>query len=203
MKTKLLIVLFLGSVFFGCSNEDSLVSPVSNAEIESLNKLTLIPPPKYDDKGEIRIVPRYLKVKKKLAKTYTFNGAEGGKIIQKFTWYTVFDTLKLEAYLTIPAGAYEGDLTFEIVFDPNEISMELHPTPFDFDIPVQLDLKYKGISKKIDIDANNLTFEYFNPDGTYEPVEYEEISWDEDERELKVKDAKLHHFSRYGWTRNK
>ena len=144
-----------------------------------------------------------LRVKKKLAKNYTFNGAEGGKIDQKYTWYTVFDTVKLEASLTIPAGAFEGDLTFEIVFDPNEISMELHPTPFNFNIPVELDLKYKGIPKNIDIDGDNLTFEYFNPDGTYEPVEYKEIKWDEATRELKVKKAKLHHFSRYGWTRKK
>ena len=61
----------------------------------------------------------------------------------------------------------------------------------------------RGIPKKIEIDDNNLDFEYYNPDGTYELVEYENIEWDEVNRELKVKKAQLHHFSRYGWTRKK
>ena len=203
MKKNILLVLTIGLFFFGCSNEDSLVSPVSDSEIESLNKLPLIPPLNYGYSGEIQDVPQHIKVKKKLAKNYTFDGAEGGKIVQKYTWYTVFDTLQLEAYLTIPAGAYEGELTFEIVFDPNEISMELHPTPMDFDIPVILDLMYKGIPKKFDIDSNNLDFEYYNPDGSYENVEYQNIIWNEDSRTLMVKKAELHHFSRYGWTRKK
>lgn len=203
MKKSFILFIILSLFFFACGDEDSILNPLTDPEAESLNKLSLLPPLKYDDKGEVLSVPKYIKVKKKLAKTYTFNGDEGGLIVQKYTWYTVFDTVKLEAYLTIPAGAYEGDLTFEIEFDPNEISMEFHPTPFNFNIPVELDLKYKGIPKKIEIDGDNLTFEYYNPDGTYEPVEYQNIIWEEDSRTVMVKKAKLHHFSRYGWTRTK
>ncbi len=54
-----------------------------------------------------------------------------------------------------------------MAFDPNLLSAELHPTPFPFDIPIILDLKFKGVSEDYEIDANSLDFQYYKIDATF------------------------------------
>ncbi len=51
--------------------------------------------------------------------------------------------LKLDAVLTIPDNAYSRRLTFDIIFDLETLGVELYPSPFTFDKPVILDLKFR------------------------------------------------------------
>ena len=205
---KLVSIIILTILMIGCQENDSILGPFNDPSNESLNKLTTLPSLNLGRDDEIIDVskdlePSNVKIMKILAKNYTFDGAVGGKIVQKYQWTSDTAKLMLEAYLTIPPGAYEGELTFEIVFDPNQLSMELHPTPFYFDKPVVLTMQYKGISENYIIDSEKLDFQYHNPDGSFEKVDYQKIDWDPIDRELKVFQAELHHFSRYGWVRKK
>lgn len=197
MKKVLVLTLLLGFLFVGCENDSSILQPEND-----IDATTILP---ISDKldAQTSTISEYTNVKDNLSRTYTINGDKGGKIIEKHTWTNGIATLKLEAYLTIPKGAFDGTLTFDMVFDPNLLSVELHPTPFTFDIPVILDLKYKGISDDFEIDSDSLDFQYYNPDGTFENVKYKNIKWNPSSRALMVSDAELHHFSRYGWTRTK
>lgn len=197
MKRLLTFALLVGIFFTSCEDGSSIFQPE-----DDLNGITIL----FTDENleeEITIISEYTNFKDNFARIYTIIGDKGGKIIEKHTWTNGVETLKLEAYLTIPAGAFEDTLTFEMVFDPNLLSVELHPTPFTFDIPIILDLKFKGISEDYEIDSDGLDFQYYKPDGTFEDVDYNSVEWDPIDREIKVFDAELHHFSRYGWTRTK
>jgi len=198
MKKLITVTLLVGFLFLGCQDNNSVLEPDKELEIEALSKNPFIEGP------EDEVMQSYKSVlpKIKYSKNYTMNGDSGGKIIEKHQWNYSTGKLKLEAYLTIPKGAFDGDLTFDLVFNPNLLSMELHPTPYAFNIPVVLDLKFKGIPEIYDIDPENLDFQYYKPNGTFEYVEYDDITWNAESRTLMVKKAKLHHFSRYGWTRS-
>ncbi|MEE9430489.1 MAG: hypothetical protein V3V16_05570 [Melioribacteraceae bacterium] len=197
MQKLLTLVLVIGFLFVGCQDDSMLLQPEVEFDATSIQSI-----PK-DNSAKASTISEYTIVKDKYSRTYTINGNKGGKIIEKHTWSNGTESLKLEAYLTIPKGAFEGELTFEMVFDPNLLSVELHPTPFTFDIPVILDLKYKGITKDFEINPDSLDFQYYKLDGTFENVDYKNIKWNPNSRTLMVFDAELHHFSRYGWTRTK
>ena len=204
MKGVISIIVIVAVLMIGCQENESILEPVNYDLEESLNKSPLLGPIDLGPDSEAIDIPadsKYTLIQKRMAKEYTFDGSVGGQIIQKYMWVSEEDTLKLEAYLDIPEGAYEGELTFEIVFDPNLLSMELHPTPFYFDKPVEFTMMYKGISEEIEVDPKKLDFKYFNPDGSFEEVDYRNVAWDPSERTLMVFGAELNHFSRYGWTR--
>lgn len=191
MKNILPLVLLVMFLFVSCEDESSVLEPenVNENHEASVSKMA--------------ITSDYTIVQEKYSRTYTIIGDKGGKIIEKHTWVNGADTLKLEAYLTIPVGAFEDTLTIEMLFDPNLLSVQLFPSPFTFNLPVILDLKYKGVKLDFDLDNNDLDFQYYNPDETFEDVDYKNILWDSESNTLMVFDAELNHFSRYGWTRTK
>ena len=177
---KLLSLLFVGLFFLvGCNGANSPLEPVSNSTDQTTN----------NDPKIIR------------SRTFTIDGDKGGLIYEKYMWKEgSFDSLKVEAKLKIPAGAFKDSLTFDIIIDPNLLSIQLYPSPFTFDKPVLLDLKYKGVDFS-KIDTTNLTFNYIAPDGELIETNYESIQIDPVDGVLFVHDAKLPHFSRYGWLR--
>ncbi len=197
MKRLLTFVLLVGIFLTSCQDDSSILQ--SDSELDGTTILIV----NENLEEHIDIVFEYTKVKDNFARTYIIIGDKGGKIIEKHTWTNGTETLKLEAYLTIPAGAFEDTLTFDMVVDPNLLSVEFHPTPFTFNVPIILDLKFKGISEDYKIDSDSLDFQYYKVDGTFEEVDYKSVEWDPIDREIKVFDAELHHFSRYGWTRTK
>ncbi len=195
---KTLTFVLLAVTFLSSCEEDASILQLE----DNLNRTTIL----FIDENleeKTTIISEYTDVKDKLSKTYTIVGNKGGKIIEKHTWTNGIKRLKLEAYLTIPKGAFEDTLIFDMVFDPNLLSVEFHPTPFTFNVPIILDLKYKGIDEDFEIDPDSLDFKYYKLDGTFEDVNYKNILWNFNSRTLTVKDAELHHFSRYGWTRTK
>ena len=197
MKNLLKLLLVIGIVFTSCQDDSSILQSEGDLDGTTI----LIVDENFEE--EMDVISEYSEVRSILARTYTVVGDSGGKIIEKHTWTNGTETIMLEAYLTIPAGAFEDTLTFDMVFDPNLLSVELRPTPFTFNIPVMLDLQFKGISEDYDINPDSLDFKYYKVDGTFEDVNFKNIIWLPQSRTIKVFDAELHHFSRYGWTRTK
>ena len=72
-----------------------------------------------------------------------------------------------------------------------------------FNRSVRLNLSYTGLEvKRLGYTSNeNVDFVYFNSDGKTELIEntYSKVRIDEDN--IRVENAKLLHFSRYGWIR--
>ena len=104
------------------------------------------------------------------------------------------------AELSVPAGAFEGIKTFTINFNYPDLTVDLTPTPFTFDIPVELNLKYSGLDLA-NINENELSFYYVANDNQLQQVEYRSVSIDKIAGELVVMHAKLPHFSRYGFVK--
>ena len=67
-----------------------------------------------------------------------------------------------------------------------------------FDIPVEFNIKYRGIDLS-GIDPNTIDFIYQHYGGSIEQVDYDEIAINFSEGLLELKKAALYHFSRYGF----
>jgi len=191
---KIIIVIFTVVVLslFGCQDENLLVEPINISSYHKLSKIE-----SYD--SETTSVPNKLKIIR--TKSFTVDGSKGGLIFLKYIWKKgIYAGIKVEAKLKIPIGAFKDSLTFDIIINPKLLSIQLCPSPFTFDKPVLLDLKYKGIDFS-NIDPSNLDFKYISPSGHYVKTEYDYIKIDPIEKVLFVHNAVLPHFSRYGWTR--
>jgi hypothetical protein len=106
----------------------------------------------------------------------------------------------MAAILTIPSGAFSGELTFDIIFDMENYTVELYPSPFTFDIPVLLDLRFTG-ANLLTSDSAVMEFDYL--DGEEDTITYNYMKVDPDRGLLIIEGAQLPHFSRYGWVRTR
>lgn len=146
-----------------------------------------------------------LDAKTQYSKILKINGEKGGKVYLGHKFATTIsgqsEKVKLYAELDIPCGAFSGDLTFEIIFDIENLAVELYPSPYTFDKPVLLNLEFKNVDLS-GFDPSIFVFDYL--DGTEpENLKVKSAKIDIENNRLLIKEAELHHFSRYGWTRNK
>jgi hypothetical protein len=180
--TKLISFLILsGLLLIGCQDQSDLVGP----DNQNLQQTAF-------EKGDGNTLnPIKLKITKKLR----INGDKGGKVKFKYTYSNNVD---LEASLDIPSGAYSGYLTFCIEFDAENYDVKLYPTPFTFDIPVQLSLQYKNINME-EIDPETFDFVHFPVNGGSEPIEHDGVKFGDST--IKVSNARLPHFSRFGFVK--
>ena len=70
----------------------------------------------------------------------------------------------------------------------------------NFNVPAILDLDYRGIDLT-GINPDSIDFVYHNPNGNFDSAEYDEIRVNVEDGRLELKDAKIPHFSRYGYSR--
>ena len=228
MKKILALALFSIFIFIGCQDDSSILEPTDNYTegelskgrpifnydtsdlklsddsgdlVVSDNTVTTLLSKKADSTPELyRSLP--IDIKTNVSKNLTINGDLGAIVYLSHKWKNANNkTCKLSAKLDIPIGAFSGDLTFEIIFDLNNYAVELYPSPFTFDKPVLLDLVFKNVDLS-NIDPNAFVFDYLDGE---EPVNLKVKSFDIDIKKntLSIKDAELHHFSRYGWTRTR
>ena len=174
MKIFTFLILISLIAFTGCNESSSILAPESDEEIQ---------------------LESY---KVNYTRNYTVNGDKGGVLFLKVSWLNEDSArVALESKLTIPKGAYKGDLTFDMIFDLENYALELYPSPYTFDVPVLLDMKFTRIDLT-GIDLDNFNFTYLDGE---EEMEYERIRINDDEGTIAVYGAVLNHFSRYGWTR--
>ncbi|MFZ1289525.1 MAG: hypothetical protein WAR79_05525 [Melioribacteraceae bacterium] len=192
MKNLIILLTVALLTFVGCQDDNSILEPNLNSEFSSLNKKT----------EDVNIDLPIEKVKAKYSKNYTIDGAKGGNIFVEYKWKDKSNNNKksvVRADLEIPAGAFSGELTFEMIFDLENYTLELYPSPFTFNKPVILDLTFQNIV--IEDGDGDFIFNYL--DGPFEDINYGSVEIDEKTGTMIVKGAELHHFSRYGWTRTK
>ncbi len=197
MKKLILILVLVSLTFFGCQKQDSLVEPSLNTDSGTIAK-------KEKDPGFsfFNLNTNFSRDGFSIySKSYTIDGSKGGTIRESNYWVDYNGRkVNMSATLTIPAGAFEGKLTFDITFDIENLAVELSPSPFTFNIPVELDLMFSNVDLS-NINPENFDFKYLNPDGTTESISYKKIRINTDWKYLYVEKAQLNHFSRYGWTR--
>ena len=194
---KKFLGLIILSLFFviGCQENDGILESSNNVDNLSLSKSR----PIFPDTQKLVTTSDVTDAKLKYTKTFTVDGIKGGKLFVDYNGTnSLGQKVNLSASLTIPRNAFQGTLTFDIIFDLENYGVELYPSPFTFDIPVTLNLLYSGMDLT-GIDPNSFKFDYL--DGEPSVLKYDFIKIDIANKFLEVSGAQIPHFSRYGWTR--
>lgn len=203
MKKVLLTIMATLFIIVGCQDNSLLLEPTNdNMDASVLNKGRVILDRSLDDDVDLRLLDDFsdeTNYKVKYTENFTVDGKKGGRLSIKHSWKDASGSpVSLTAELIIPRKAFEGVENFDMIFDLENYSMELYPSPFEFDIPVEFSMYFYGLDLSAFAGAE-LDFNYL--DGEQEDLEYYYKDVDFTNGNLVVWGAKLHHFSRYGWVR--
>ena len=203
MKKLAFLILASLFVFTGCQDDKSILEPTNDYANYEMSKgrpiLSL-------DSDQLKLTDdtdisdlNVDDIKYKYSESFVVDGSKGGRVSVKYSWkdgrgYPV----SLTAELVIPKGAYKGSLEFDMLFDLENYAMELYPSPFTFDKPVDFSMYFYGVDLS-QFAGSDIDFNYLDREG--ETVESKFIHYDLGNGTLQVWNAQLHHFSRYGWTR--
>ena len=205
MKKVIFTIIAVLFIIVGCQEKNSILHPESEIESAStLNKGRIILDSKLDDDDDLRLLDDFsdeTNYKVKYTENFTVDGKKGARLSIKHTWKNDYGMpVTLQADLIVPRNAFEGVLEFDMIFDLENYSMELYPSPFTFDKPVEFSMYFYGVDLS-EYAGYNLDFNYL--DGEEEELEYFYKDVDIKNGNLVIWGAKLHHFSRYGWVRTK
>ncbi len=186
MKKLLLLLTFLGLIIAGCS--DTSNNPVA---LKPSHK-SLIPLPEKSS----------LSTETQFSVSKTINGEEGGTInLVRFYFSFRGNLVFVFAHLNIPANAFSGSKTITLTTDDQYAAVYFDPH-MNFNIPLNLTLSYTGLNlAQMNLNTSNVGFDYFDDFGNAYPVENEGINVNLFHGSLSVINAKIHHFSRYGFSR--
>ena len=201
MKRLFFISLFAGLFLFGCSNEDSIVGPVSSdsdnpsfaMSDQSLLGTDGIGTPSFHKKGKKGgkntglTVTGLIKAKKSSSLTLNGTYKDGRKKV------------KVYASIAYPAGAVDEDVTITMNFDPATQAFSFAPSMV-FNKNAKLTVKLTGLDLK-GVNKKDITFIYYCADGSLETVTSSNIGVNIKKGELKVTNLRIRHFSRFGFVR--
>ncbi|MCH7774860.1 MAG: hypothetical protein IH784_10725, partial [Bacteroidetes bacterium] len=124
--------------------------------------------------------------------TEIIDGSKGGYIKIKESYITVDgDTVKIDVKLKIKKDCFSGSEDITMTLDDVYTAVKLTP-PMDFDKPVELDVKYKGLDPdQMILTSGNYEFLYIDDDGNSEIVPSYGVVVKQEVGEISVKKAKL------------
>lgn len=188
MKT-LTIVLMAGILFItGCTDESNIFAP-QNSQVSGPNWITL-PAPQY---GTASVETEY-------SVTENIDGTIGGKLqINDIYFGGPHNTVKINVKLTFPKNCFTGTQNITMIVDNVNGTITYSPS-MNFDIPALLDLQFQGLDLA-GIDPDSINFVYHNPDGDFDSMEYDRLTVNMVNGTISMKDGKIPHFSRYGFSR--
>lgn len=124
------------------------------------------------------------------------NGKTGGTIEYDLRVANIIVT----GLLTVPKNSFDGTMGITAVFDNKNTTQKFGPSPFEFDKSLVLTLEYTGVNLH-GVDPSEVDFYYIGDDGQFYKADYTSITVDPESGTLKVVEAKLNHFSRWGWAK--
>lgn len=174
----------LGFYMAGCSDQSLLSSdPVQKQDRYSLIKL-----PKASG----------LQINTIYSDSKSISGSQGGSLnIQGSYSGGPFGTVSVNAILVFPAGSFSGTKTISMTADDEHCASSFLPG-MSFSLPGVYNITHMGVDLT-GIDPTKVTFVYLKADGTLEYPVHEGISVDASIGKISVTNAKLNHFSRYGF----
>ena len=178
MKKTVLLLLLLGITFLGCN--DNLDNPIVSSPTKT-----------------IKISKPNLMVSKLI------DGEIGGELVLDTTFTNDEGReIKIYARLRVLEGSYHGSINISMFPHYEDVSIQFFPE-MKFYRSVRLDLIYTGIDLEAlgFVTTGNVDFAYFANDGSVELIENDLSHVDIKKNQIKVRNSKLHHFSRYGWIR--
>jgi len=185
MKKIFVLITILGLLSFACSENNSIVNSIdNNTEDISLAK-------------RVHVSPDGLTFSKEI------DGKKGGIIVINTT-IDGSTPFKTRAILQIPRKAFKGKKTISLTFDPNNPAIEFGPGMNQFGMdkfkkPFRFSVRFEN--QWFEDDNGELIFVYFNDNGSLEDVKSSKVGYTKNKNYIFVRNARLEHFSRYGFTK--
>lgn len=184
MKTLLSVLLVLGFYFAGCTNEQV----ISSSPLQKETDYSLIKLPTASG----------LQINNIYSDSKWISGSQGGSLnIQGSYSGGIFGTVTVNSTLVFTAGSFSGSKNISMTADDEYCSSSFLPG-MSFSAPAIYNITYTGIDLT-GINPAHVTFVYLKTDGTLEYPLHEGITVDATTGKISVKNAKLNHFSRYGF----
>jgi hypothetical protein len=186
VKTFLICLILTAAFLLGCA--DTTISP-PDPESKSYELIKLPP------KSGLSIEATY-------SQTVTINGEVGGEIeIEESYVAAGGQTVEMYARIIVPQNAFTGDLPITMTVDDEYAAVWFTPHII-FNNPVKLKMSFTGIDlDELMLVSGKYDLLYINDDGTTELVGHDEVHVIESQGEIRVQNAYLNHFSRYGFSR--
>ena len=196
MCTKFFSIVFLILIIIACEETSNLTDPPLNTTSERLNKCStginyeLIPLPEKSNLWEDSI----------FTVSQEIDGSVGGRIIlDKYYIDEDGDSVLMKADLRIPAGSFKGNKTITLIVDKNYAQVHFYPSMV-FDDTLKLFQSFEGLHLE-NYQTGVLDFVFIKDDGSIELVKKNGVQVIVPTGIVRVMNAKLIHFSRYGWIR--
>jgi len=192
MKTISTILLVAILLLAGCDNaSDLLVNDPGNNSQLSFSKMfeyELIPLPNKSPLWQDSV----------FTMSKVIDGSVGGRIIMdKYYISADGDSIIIGVDLRIPAGAFEGHKTITVVLDDEYAVFHFYPH-MEFNDTLHLFQSFEGLNLE-GYPTGTLDFVYIAYDGTLELIKKNGLQVIVPQEILRVMNAQLLHFSRYGW----
>lgn len=189
MKRVFLLIVLVGITFLGCSDNYDSTNVSAPTKTNNFNKEGLL-----TSDLEIEVATHRLSI------TELIDGEVGGELLIDTT-YVNYQGREINVFgkLTIKQSSFPGLNYITMILNPEAATIKLFPD-IVFEKEVILSVIYTGI----DLVALGYTtsghydFVYFGENGI-EIILSDDSKVDMENQEIKVKNAKLEHFSRYGW----
>lgn len=182
----LISLLFLSLVFvFGCSENQIDVSKENQSAEKTVIKLPL----KSGLNSEIFSV------------TQKINGIFGGSIPYNHSYTSSNGNLvQVESVITFLPGSFLGSRNITVSLDGNIAALNFDPGMV-FLLPATLNATISGLDLSAYTGSSNVDFYFIADNGALTQVNHDGVSVDNATGALSVTNAKINHFSRYGWAK--
>lgn len=186
MKRLITFNLVVIALLFGCNPDSNMTSP-DDLITQPLLKLIQLP------------TPKGLSIETLYTESKYINGYHGGYFIEQFGYQSSTGYVNIISKLVFPEYVFSGGKTITQTFNTETASLEFGPS-MQFNRTVKYTLTISGLDLT-GIDPETLDFAYVASDGSITGVSYDSIYMNEASGTLKVTNARLDHFSRYGFVR--
>ena len=188
ISTLLIIVLLL---LVGCDTVPDLsVNNNPDGFYKPSRSLTLIPLPNKSPLWEDSV----------LTMSKEIDGTVGGRMnMEKYYIAENGDSVIIKADLRIPKGAFQGNETITMKLDDKYAAIRFYPTMI-FKDTLRLFQSFEGLNLE-EYSTGTIDFVFIYDDGSSELVKKNGEQVIVPQGIVRVQNAKLLHFSRYGWVR--
>jgi hypothetical protein len=184
MKNLNILLLLLIFLFPGCQS-DSFVNPEFGLQSEKNIKNWL----QFEETGAFRLDKEVLVINE-------VNGKNGRTVEYDLN----VANLSVNGTLTIPKNSFDGIMDISASFSNQSTTQTFGPSPFTFRKTLLLTLEYRGVNLR-NINPSEIDFYYIDNSGQFHRAEYASLEINPEEGLLKVVDARINHFSRWGWAK--
>jgi hypothetical protein len=185
MKKYLSLIVLISFFVIGCSEQMSVNAPINTTTSEP----EWLPLPE----------PEGLGVEKVLTISKSIDGKRGAKWSWSGKYTATTGLVVVSSTLVVPVGAFSGTYTITQSHDDAVCATTFGPSMI-FIKPLTFTISYTGVDLT-NYDATDIAFAYLNVDGKVRFATHQGITVDKVKKVLKVTNASLPHFSRYGFVR--